>query len=164
MTDYPTNEAISGHDWEYKILRSAGIGFHKPERLREALAAEALAGWELVEKFDGNRIRLKRPTSRRQLDGKLEFDPYRTSAGSNGTLALVIVVALLCGLLAMGLALTVARSVAQPNPPMPPMLVPARPVMPTIPQPVPARPAEPAPAEPGPSAMRPPSLDFPVSR
>jgi hypothetical protein len=46
----------------------------------------------LVEKFDNSRIRLKRPAKARELDGKLDFDPYRTHAGaSQGIVALAII-------------------------------------------------------------------------
>ena len=69
-------------DWEFKILRSATAAFRNPEKLQEILADEAHAGWILVEKFDDQRIRLKRPASARQLDGKLDFDPYRTTIGT----------------------------------------------------------------------------------
>lgn len=46
----------------------------------------------MVEKFDNQRLRLKRPASARTADSALDFDPYRTSYGmSEGKLALVIV-------------------------------------------------------------------------
>jgi hypothetical protein len=70
-------------DWEFKILRSATAAFRNPEKLQEVLAEEAHAGWILVEKFDDQRLRLKRPASARQLDGKLDFDPYRTTVGTS---------------------------------------------------------------------------------
>lgn len=34
-----------------------------------------------MEKFDDSRLRLKRPASARELDGKLDIDPYRTHVG-----------------------------------------------------------------------------------
>jgi hypothetical protein len=98
MTPYsPTDLA---QDWEFKIVRSAMGSFRKPAFLQQVLDDEARAGWVLVEKFDNSRIRLKRPAKARERDGKLDFDPYRTDAGtSQGMIALVIIVSAL-GLLA----------------------------------------------------------------
>ena len=59
MTPYQPQDLNDG--WEFKILRSLTGAFGKPEKLREFLDEEAKAGWVLVEKFDNNRIRLKRP-------------------------------------------------------------------------------------------------------
>lgn len=42
---------------------------------------EARAGWELVEKFDDNRVRLRRPMAARGNDHLLDGDPYRTWIG-----------------------------------------------------------------------------------
>src|SRR5258705_124798 len=76
----------------FKIVRSALGSFRKPTYLRQVLDDEARAGWVLVEKFDSSRIRLKRLAKARELDGKLDFDPYRTYAGpSQGIVALLIV-------------------------------------------------------------------------
>jgi preprotein translocase subunit SecF len=92
MTPYQPQDLNDG--WEFKILRSLTGAFGKPEKLREFLDDEAKAGWVLVEKFDNNRIRLKRPASARKTDSALEFDPYRTyvgiSAGKLATRAIVI--------------------------------------------------------------------------
>ena len=113
MTDYSPGD-LTG-DWEFKIVRSTRAGFRKPERLREVLAEEAIAGWELVEKFDDSRIRLKRPTSRRQLDGKLEFDPYRTTVGTNEVLVVAIAAgAVLAVLLGFLVVARTSMQVAQP--------------------------------------------------
>ena len=101
MTPYSASD-LSG-DYEFKILRSATGGFRKAEKLREALDAEAVAGWTLVEKFDNSRLRLKRPASYRAADGKLDFDPYRTSVGmGEGPMAALIVLGIFG---ALGLAL-----------------------------------------------------------
>lgn len=81
MTPYSPRDLAEDEDWEFKILRSSSAAFKNPERLHAVLNEEARAGWMLVEKFDNSRLRLKRPTSARQLDGKLEFDPYRTYIG-----------------------------------------------------------------------------------
>lgn len=92
MTPYAAHDLAE--DWEFKILRSATGGFRNPVFLRQVLDEEARAGWALVEKFDNSRIRLKRPARARDMDGKLNFDPYRSYAGaSQATVALVIVCA-----------------------------------------------------------------------
>jgi len=90
MAQYTADDLAGG--WEFKFLRSACSEFKKPEKLREYLDEEAKAGWMLLEKFDGSRLRLKRPVSARAKDGALGFDAYRTSVGtSEGKLALMIV-------------------------------------------------------------------------
>lgn len=74
-----------GHlgDWEFKILRAGFGGFARPDRLHAALEAEEPAGWALHEKLDDHRLRLRRPVDRRHLDGKLDFDAYRSTATSS---------------------------------------------------------------------------------
>jgi hypothetical protein len=103
LTTY-TPEDLAG-DWEFKIVRSTGTPFHRPETLQrlveeEAAAGwvlveeEAAAGWVLVEKFDDSRVRFKRPSSARERDYLLppEVDPYRTQYGvSEGTVGMVVV-------------------------------------------------------------------------
>ena len=105
MTPYSENDLSEG--WEFKILRSANSAFKKPEKLREALEEESRAGWVLIEKFDNQRLRLKRPASAKHNDATLGVDPYRTSFGaSDGQVAFVVVgvvvglIALLAGLIA----------------------------------------------------------------
>jgi hypothetical protein len=93
MTRY-TPEDLNG-DWEFKIIRSITSAFKRPDVLQDVLEEERLGGWELVEKFDDGRLRLKRPKSARQDDPMLPagYDPYRTQYGiSEGGLALWIVV------------------------------------------------------------------------
>lgn len=78
--------------FEYKIVRCQFNAFDKPAKLRQTLEEEAKAGWELVEKFDANRIRLRRPVSCRAQDDLLDFNPYRSQVGMSDTkLALTIV-------------------------------------------------------------------------
>jgi hypothetical protein len=70
--------------WEFKILRSATRrAFGSAPALRAVLDEEARAGWELVEKFDDHRVRLKRRVDQRDLDRGLPFDPYRTWVGTH---------------------------------------------------------------------------------
>jgi hypothetical protein len=78
-TPYSQEDLMQDH--EFKIVRNELNLFEQPELLAEALREEAQAGWQLVEKFDGNRMRLKRPVSQRASDAALPagFDPYRTA-------------------------------------------------------------------------------------
>ena len=79
---------------EYKIIRSATAGFRDPARFRAALDEEARAGWELVEKLDNSRARLRRSTECRKGDAGLGQDPYRTHVGiSESALTIGILVA-----------------------------------------------------------------------
>ena len=90
----PLNSDPSGAV-EYKIIRSAAGGFKKPEKFRAALEEEARAGWELVEKLDDSRVRLRRSIVWRQKDGELAQDPYRIKVGiRDSVLALWIVAGL----------------------------------------------------------------------
>lgn len=96
MTSYTPQDL--GEDWEFKILRANTGAFRKPEVLRSVLTEEAKAGWQLVEKFDDNRLRLKRPGTAKTRDAQLSFDPYRTRYGiSDLQLASMIVGAVLTG-------------------------------------------------------------------
>ena len=85
---------------EYKIIRSATGAFKDPAKFRAALDEEARAGWELVEKLDNSRARLRRSTECRKRDAEPGHDPYRTQVGMSETaLTLWIVVACLVGVL-----------------------------------------------------------------
>ena len=81
MTGY-TEDALKG-DWEFKIVRSDSGAFRKPKVLEKLLEEESRAGWVMLEKFDDNRIRFKRPRSARTRDDFLPegVDPYRTRYG-----------------------------------------------------------------------------------
>jgi hypothetical protein len=78
MTKYPNDDA---EKWEYKIVRSESGAFRKPEVLEMLIEEEALAGWEMLEKFDNRRIRFRRPVEARKHDHMLpnHIDPYRTT-------------------------------------------------------------------------------------
>lgn len=104
MTKYSSQELAD--EWEFKIVRSSTAAFKKPEALRQMLEAEAMAGWALVEKFDDNRVRLKRPRSARERDTGLpaEVDPYRTRYGpSDLKLVLIILGSIFGSILAVAL-------------------------------------------------------------
>jgi hypothetical protein len=105
MTRY-TREDLE-QDWEFKIVRSTFGAFRKPRVLQALIEEEALAGWEMVEKFDEYRVRFKRPIRARQGDSLLpgNIDPYRTQYGSFGNRnAMVLIAILAAALLAAGLA------------------------------------------------------------
>jgi hypothetical protein len=90
MTNYADAD-VQG-EWEFKIVRSNTAKFKNPEALRQVCDEEARAGWTLLEKFDNQRLRFKRPISARSGDAGLDFDPYRTQYGvSPGALAATIV-------------------------------------------------------------------------
>jgi hypothetical protein len=89
MTHYTAAEL---QEWEFKIVRSNLAAFRKPEVLRQVCAEEARAGWSLLEKFDNQRLRFKRPISARAGDAGLEFDPYRTEFGASAGVIVAVVV------------------------------------------------------------------------
>jgi hypothetical protein len=98
MTGY-TQDDLKG-DWEFKIVRSDSGVFRKPRVLEKLLEEEAQAGWVMLEKFDDNRIRFKRPRSARARDAYLSedgIDPYRTQYGVRS--AQYMTIAVLIGLL-----------------------------------------------------------------
>src|SRR5262249_26201167 len=76
----PSNTDPSGAV-EYKIIRSATGAFKNPAKFRAALEEEAQAGWELVEKLDDKRVRLRRAVAWRQKDGERSQDAYRLTVG-----------------------------------------------------------------------------------
>jgi len=106
MTKY-TNEDLE-QNWEFKIVRAYFPVFRKPEVFQSLLEEEALAGWELVEKLDDQRIRFKRRREARRNDITLPpgFDPYRTQYGRN-TNATGIVIGITSALLLVGIFLAI---------------------------------------------------------
>jgi hypothetical protein len=91
MTPYSTQDLADG--WEFKILRSNFGAFRNQERLRAVLEEEKRGGWTLVEKFDDQRIRLKRLAATKPVLGDFAdgYDPYRTTLGmSQGAMVLTI--------------------------------------------------------------------------
>lgn len=96
--------------YEYKILRSNWSSFKSPATLRTVLEYEAQAGWDLFEKLDNSRLRLRRPIQCREQDAERSQDPYRIWVGpsDNATAALVIAaivtaVAIMLGMMAIAL-------------------------------------------------------------
>ncbi|MEW6403088.1 MAG: hypothetical protein AB1649_14915 [Chloroflexota bacterium] len=103
-----SREDLEG-EWEFKIVRSVTGEFKKPEVFNRVRDEESLAGWVLVEKFDDQRLRFKRPVSAQRKDQTLppHVDPYRTQYGiSEGVLAVWIVIAIM---LAVSLLIVMIR-------------------------------------------------------
>ena len=77
-----TEEQLMEH-WEFKIIRHRLGRFDRAAYLDRVLKEEAQARWQLVEKFDGRRVRLKRPAAPRPGDAPLPkgYDAYRTRLG-----------------------------------------------------------------------------------
>jgi hypothetical protein len=92
--------------YEYKIIRSATGAFRNPAKFQAFLEEEARAGWELLEKLDDTRARLKRPIEWRTKDGGLEQDPYRTKVGAGE--ATIVAWVLLATFLGIGAAIGTA--------------------------------------------------------
>lgn len=72
-------------NWEFKIIKSASGAFKKHAIIEQIKLEESVAGWVMVEKFDNNRIRFKRPGKAQDNDAllPLEIDPYRTTYGKS---------------------------------------------------------------------------------
>jgi hypothetical protein len=88
--------------YEYKIIRSATGGFKNPAWFKTILEEEARAGWELLEKFDDSRVRLRRDVKWRERDATLSQDPYRIRVGvSEGVVVVWILLGMLIGIPAL---------------------------------------------------------------
>lgn len=81
---------LSVDNKEYKVITSNTPAFHNPVKLKQILAEEAQAGWDLEELIDGNKIRVSRDKSNRSGDGSRSIDPYRINVGMNQALYLGI--------------------------------------------------------------------------
>ncbi|MEN8172652.1 MAG: hypothetical protein ABFS03_07195 [Chloroflexota bacterium] len=103
MTKYSSDDMDK---WEFKIVRSESGAFRKTEVLADLVDEEALAGWEMLEKFDNKRIRFRRPIDARKNDHNLPdyIDPYRTQYG---TPSQMIAVAVAVGVLLLGILVAV---------------------------------------------------------
>ena len=101
MTGYRAEE-LEG--WEFKIIRTSTRSFADREKMRAILSEEGQAGWELVEKFDDYRVRLKRRTDARSSDSQLSFDPYRTHVGTHPNVLAIRALVIVAGVLTAGLA------------------------------------------------------------
>ncbi|MGV3593479.1 MAG: hypothetical protein ACO1PZ_17480 [Gammaproteobacteria bacterium] len=75
---------------EYKVITSNTPMFANPAKLKQILAEEAQAGWDLEEVVDSNKIRVGRDKAQRSGDAARKFDPYRINVGMNQVLYLGI--------------------------------------------------------------------------
>lgn len=75
---------------EYKVITSNTPLFATTEKLKNILAEEAQAGWDLEELIDANKIRVSRDRAARTNDGSCKIDPYRIHVGMNNALYLSI--------------------------------------------------------------------------
>jgi hypothetical protein len=101
MTSYNSQD-MDG--WEFKIVRAITNKFKNFETLKRVCAEEAKSGWEMVEKFDDQRIRFKRRIDRRSMDQHATIDPYRTTIGiSEGQMVMLVlgIIALVGGIAAL---------------------------------------------------------------
>jgi hypothetical protein len=88
--------------WEFKIIRANTEYFKKFENVKRVCDEEARAGWEMVEKFDNNRIRFKRPIEKRKSDSLLQgVDPYRTQVGIGTGPMVAIVLGIIAAVIAL---------------------------------------------------------------
>lgn len=73
---------------EYKVITSNTPAFGNPQKLKQLLAEEAEAGWDLEELIDASKLKLGRDKSQRAQDASRKIDPYRISVGMNNALYL----------------------------------------------------------------------------
>jgi hypothetical protein len=101
MTPYSPDDLA--HDWEFKIVRANTDVFGNPATFKRLVDDEARAGWQLVEKFDNQRVRFKRPLSARQGDAHLPpgVDPYRVHYGLSEGLFVLVILAIVFGAMAL---------------------------------------------------------------
>src|SRR5262245_8576947 len=79
MTGY-TPEDLAGN-WQFKIVKGT---FKTPKQIDAVQQEQAEFGWVLVEIFDHNRMRFKRPASEVSKDTYREGNPYRTVSKASG--------------------------------------------------------------------------------
>jgi len=90
-------------EWEFKILRGCFTG----ERMRRALEQEQEFGWELHEKLDDWRLRLRRKVEQRLVDARREGDPYRSHASYGNAAAVACIMFGLAAAAVLGIAVAV---------------------------------------------------------
>jgi hypothetical protein len=97
--------------WEFKFLRANTAAFKDPQVFKQACEEEAQAGWVLVEKFDDQRLRFKRPASAKKNDSYLPFDAYRTQYGmsKNKFAGLIVGITLGASLLLVAVIMLIAH-------------------------------------------------------
>jgi hypothetical protein len=65
----------SNREMQYKIMRG---NYSTPEKLEEMLREQSYYGWSLLEVFDAQRVRLKRPASEAEKDRDRDGNPFET--------------------------------------------------------------------------------------
>lgn len=90
MTQYSADELAQG--WEFKIVRSNFASFRNPAVLQKVCDEEAGAGWTLLEKFDNQRLRFKRPVTERGRSAP-GIDSYRTTYGRPSSVLIGVLIA-----------------------------------------------------------------------
>jgi hypothetical protein len=105
----PYTPKYLAEDWEFKILRSNLATFRNQEKLRAVLEEEKRGGWVLVEKFDDQRIRLKRPAGTKVVQGDFAdgYDPYRTTVGISPGVFAVTIIGVTLGIVALFMLLAI---------------------------------------------------------
>jgi hypothetical protein len=96
MTAYQPDD-LAAH-WQFKIVKGT---FKTYAHVEAVVQEQAEHGWTLVEVFDQNRIRFKRPAAEAAKDEYREGNPYRTiskaSAPGCATVAIIVAALLLGG-------------------------------------------------------------------
>jgi hypothetical protein len=69
-------------DWQFKIVHG---DFTTLERVYAVMREQSVWGWVFVEKFDGKRIRFKRPSSEAANDVTRPGNPYSTRSQAAGS-------------------------------------------------------------------------------
>jgi hypothetical protein len=92
MTGYRPDEL--GGNWQFKIVKGT---FKTQKQLDLVLQEQAEFGWIMVEIFDQNRIRFKRPAAEADKDEFRDGNPYATisKASGPGCTTMVLLVAVL---------------------------------------------------------------------
>ena len=78
MTNYAPKD-LDGS--QFKIVRGS---FRTAEQIQALQAEQAQYGWSLVEVFDQERVRFKRPTSEASKDSERFGNPFDTSSLCGG--------------------------------------------------------------------------------
>lgn len=108
MTPYRQEDLIE--DWEFKILRSINGAFKTHAKLQKVLHEEAQAGWVLVEKFDNDRIRLKRSIRDKDQGLYSGIDPYRSHIGMTENQLVIILLGVVLGVIALTIVILLVIS------------------------------------------------------
>jgi hypothetical protein len=81
-------------NWQFKIVKG---NFKTKEQVEAVVEEQSVFGWVLVEIFDQNRIRFKRPETEAAKDEFREGNPYSTVSNASGAGCLSMAAGLLLG-------------------------------------------------------------------